>query len=126
MTIEKAFAIKASREAIYALLEGDLASAEAYAGKTHAVLSRRPPESLELRVTLGIVPCRLMYRLLERDGQTEVVATVEPYGWRYAIFQLATLGLRRSFFEFALVDALANLKSAVESQSPAPPAHSDS
>jgi hypothetical protein len=112
--IEKAFAINAPPKAIYEAIERDLASAAEYAGTTHEVLRRDPARSIEMRVTVGIVPCLLTYVLTPRDGDTEVAGTLSPYGWRYAIFQAVTLGMRRSFFEIALVDALANLKAAVE------------
>jgi hypothetical protein len=115
--IEKAFAVRATPQVIYSAIEHDLASASQYEGTTHEVLRREPGRLLEMRVTIGIVPCRLTYRITPRIGDSEVAATLVPYGWRYAIFQLMTLGMRRSFFEFALVDALANLKSAVEGDS---------
>jgi hypothetical protein len=117
VSIEKAFAIRAAPREIYAAIEQDLASAAEYEGTTHEVLRREPERSLELRVTIGIVPCLLTYRITPRTDDTEVAATLEPYGWRYAAFQILTLGMRRSLFEFALVDALSNLKSAVEDDS---------
>lgn len=115
MPIEKAFAISATPREIYAALEGDLAAAGEYEGDTHRVLRREPDRLLELDVTIGIVPCRLTYRIAPRPGgDTEVSASLTPYGWKYAVFQIVTLGMRRTFFEFALVDALSNLKAAVE------------
>jgi hypothetical protein len=119
--IEKAFAIRATPREIYAAIERDLASAAEYEGTTHEVLRREPERSLEMRVTIGIVPCLLTYRITPRTDDTEVAATLVPHGWRYVAFQIATLGMRRSFFEFALVDALANLKSAVEDGNGSPP-----
>ena len=119
MALEKAFAISATPREIYAALERDLQSAGEYEGTTHQVLSRVPDRLLELQVTIGVVPCRLTYRITPRaGGDTEVSALLEPYGWRYAMFQIVTLGMRRTFFEFALVDALSNLKAAVESREP--------
>jgi hypothetical protein len=114
VTIEKVFAIRAEPREIFAALERDLEAAADYAGTTHEVLQRDPHRSLDLRVTIGMVPCRLTYRIIQTPEHSEVAATLTPYGWRYAMFQIATLGMRRSFFEMALVEALSNLKSAVE------------
>jgi hypothetical protein len=114
VSIEKAFAINAAPREIYAALERDLADAAEHEGTTHEVLRRERDRSIDLRVTIGIVPCLLRYRIEPAAEHTEVVASLTPYGWRYAMFQIVTLGMRRTIFEFALVDALANLKAAVE------------
>ena len=114
MPIEKVFAINAAPREIYAALERDLAEAAEHEGTTHEVLRRDRDRSIDLRVTIGIVPCLLRYRIEPAAGRAEVIASLAPYGWKYAVFQLVTLGMRRSIFEFALVDALANLKTAVE------------
>jgi hypothetical protein len=114
LPIEKAFAIHAAPREIYAALERDLADAAEHEGTTHEVLRRERDRSIELRVTIGIVPCLLRYRIAPAAAHTEVIASLAPYGWKYAVFQMVTLGMRRSIFEFALVDALANLKAAVE------------
>jgi hypothetical protein len=119
MTIEMAFEMRASPREIYAALERDLASASEYEGSTHEVMLREPYERLKLRVTIGIVPCVLEYRISPRGENTEVSATVTPYGWRYAMFQIVTLGMRRSFFEVALFETLTNLKAAVEDETDA-------
>jgi hypothetical protein len=116
MPIEKAFAIKAPRERILAAIEGELSGARQHGDATFEVLERDPPRLLRLRVALGGIPCHLTYRLSPRDGDTEVSATIEPYGLRYAAFQVITLGRNRHGFEVALVEGLANLKAAVEAR----------
>jgi hypothetical protein len=114
LPIEKVFAIHATPQEIYAALERDLADAAEHEGTTHEVRRRECDRSIELRVTIGIVPCLLRYRIEPAAAHTEVTASLMPFGWKYAVFQMITLGMRRSIFEFALVDALANLKAAVE------------
>jgi hypothetical protein len=114
MPIEKAFAIKAPPREIYAALERDLESARAHAGDTFEVIRRDASRSMELRVTIGGVPCWLTYTLTPKDGHTEVVAWLVPFGWKYAFFRIITLGMRNQNYEIALVEGLANLKAAVE------------
>ena len=114
MPIEKTFAISAAPREIYAAIQRDLAHAAEHEGTTYQVLRRDRDRSIDLRVTIGIVPCRLRYEIQLAAGHTEVTASLTPYGWKYAAFQFVTLGMRRSIFEFALVEALANLKAAVE------------
>lgn len=114
MAIEKAFAIKATPHNIYAAIERDLESAGSHSGETFEVLHREPGQSIELRVTIGDVPCWLTYRLTPMSDYTEVSATLVPFGWRYTLFRFMTLGLRQQNFEIALVQGLVNLKEAVE------------
>jgi hypothetical protein len=72
-------------------------------------------ESLSLWVQLqGGIRARLTYKLVPRNGHTEVVATMEPQGFRYALFRIITLGRADVNYEIALVEGLANLKRAVE------------
>ena len=112
--IEKVFAIEGSPRAIFAAIDRDLAEASEYAGHTYEVLRRDGDRSIDLRVTIGAIPCRLRYVLQPRDGVTEVKGLIEPYGWKYAAFKIMTFGLREQNFAIALVEALANLKAAVE------------
>ena len=114
MAIEKAFAIHASPYDIYAALERDLADAGAHGGSTFEVLRRDPGRSIDLRVTIAGVPCFLTYTLKPKTDHTEVVATLVPYGWKYVLFQIITLGLRSDGFQLALVQGLSNLKEEVE------------
>lgn len=114
VSIEKAFAIRATPEEIYAALERDLADASAHAGETFEVLRREPGRLLELRVTIGNIPCWLTYRLEEKEDYTEVAAVLTPFGLKYALFRIITLGMRDQNFAVVLVQGLANLKEAVE------------
>ena len=114
MPIEKAFAINAPPREIFAAIERDLAAAGEHAGDTFEVLRREPDTSIDLRVTIGGVPCWLTYRLVPRETDTEVVALLTPFGFKYTFFRIVTLGLRDQGFEMALVQGLANLKAAVE------------
>jgi hypothetical protein len=111
---EKAFAINASPEAIYAALERDLGEASQYEGDAFEVLRRDAPRSIDLRVKIGGVPCWLTYRLEPRNDHTEVIGIVTPYGWKYTFFKIITFGMRDQGFEIALVEGLANLKAEVE------------
>ena len=114
MPIEKAFAIRAEPHEIYAAIERDIASAREHEGSTYEVLHRDPGRGLRMRVTIGGIPCRLEYTIIPRDGDCEVVATLDPYGWRYGAFRIMTLGLSNGGFDATLVQSLANLKAAVE------------
>lgn len=115
MPIEKAFAIQASPLAIYSAIEAELAEAWSNEGDTFQVLRREPGRAIELRVTMGGVPCWLTYRIERAAGHSEVVARLTPFGLKYALFRIVTLGQSRQGYEIALVQGLANLKAAVES-----------
>jgi hypothetical protein len=114
MPIEKAFAIRATPYQIYAALDRDLRSAEADGAGDFEVLARHPGRSLELRVTMGGIPCWLRYDLTPQDGATEVTATLTPFGLRYTVYKIVTLGMRDHAFALALVQGLANLKAELE------------
>ncbi len=114
MPIEKAFAIKASPDKIYAAIERDLTGASPYAGKTFEVIRRDPGRSFDLRVTISGIPCWLTYRLEPKPDHTEVIAILTPFGFRYTLFRIITFGLRDQGFAMALVQGLVNLKAAVE------------
>jgi hypothetical protein len=114
MPIEKAFAIRAPMDAIYAALERDLSDASQHAGETFEIIRRDPPRTLELRVTIGGVPCWLTYSLAAREDDTEVAARLTPFGWKYTLFRIMTFGMRDQGYEVALVEGLANLKAEVE------------
>ena len=73
-----------------------------------------PPRAIDLRVTIGNVPCKLGYEIVEVAEHSEVTARLEPYGFKFAAFKLMTFGLSNQGFEAALVQSLANLKTAVE------------
>lgn len=114
MSIEKAFAIRAAPHEIYAAIERDLHAAHEHAGDTFEVIRRDPSRSIELRVTIGDIPCWLTYTLEPGPDHTEVVARLVPFGWKYTLFRIMTFGMRDQGYEIALVEALANLKAEVE------------
>jgi hypothetical protein len=114
MPIEKAFAIQASPQAIYSAIEAELAEAWSHEGDTFQVLRREPGRAIDLRVTIGGVPCWLTYRIEQGAGHSEVVARLTPFGLKHALFRIVTLGQSRQGYEVALVQGLANLKAAVE------------
>ena len=112
MALEKAFSINAEPAAIWRALTGELEVADA---SVFTIERAVPNELLSLWVDLdGGVRALLTYRLVPRDGHTEVVATMAPQGLRYAIFRIITLGRADTNYEMVLVQGLANLKEAVE------------
>ncbi|MBI5288342.1 MAG: hypothetical protein HY873_05165 [Chloroflexi bacterium] len=114
MSIEKAFAMHASPSDIYSALQRDIASASAHEGDVFQVLERERDRMIQLHVAIGGVPCYLTYRIDEKPEHVEVTATLVPHGWRYVLFQLATLGPRRHALEMVIVQGLSNLKQEVE------------
>lgn len=120
-TIEKVFAIQATPRVIYDTIERDLADASEHAGSAYDVLRREPPAEIDLRVTIGNVPCKLEYRIAAVAEGSEVTARLEPYGFKYAAFRLVTFGMSNQGFDVALVQSLANLKAAVEADDDATP-----
>ena len=116
MPIEKVFAINGSANDVYAALQRDLASASPHEGETFEVISRERDRRIELHVKMGGVPCFLTYTIDEKTEHTEVTALCEPHGWQWVMFQIATLGMRRSALELALVQGLVNLKAEVEAE----------
>jgi hypothetical protein len=114
MSIEKAFAIRAPASEVYAAIERDLGEAVQHEGSSFEVLRRDPPRGIDLRVTIGGVPCWLTYRLDQHDGTTDETGVLTPFGWRYTFFKFITLGMRDQGFEIALFEGLANLKAEVE------------
>ena len=112
MFLEKAFAIKADPAAIWSALTGELEIADEGGYRIEQAI---PNEFLSLWVDLqGGISALVTYRLIPRDDHTEVVATMEPQGLRYAIFRIITLGRADTNYELLLVQGLANLKQAVE------------
>jgi hypothetical protein len=110
--LEKAFAINAPPEAIWRALQADLAEGDLDQFSVERSVAN---ELLELQVRLqGGVDAALTYKLIPRDEHTEVVATIEPSGFRYLIFRIITLGRANVNYEFVLVQGLASLKQAVE------------
>ena len=114
MAIEKAFAINAPPEAIWRALMQELAEGEP---NSFEIERSEPNERLTLRVQVGAFPAWITYRLIPKEGHTEVVAVLQPSGFRYVLYQIITLGRGNTGFEMALVQGLANLKAAVEGDS---------
>lgn len=110
--LEKAFAIRAEPAVIWDTLAGELRLAD----ETRCRVERAiPGRELSLSVELqGGVSAALTYQLIPRDDYTEVVATMVPYGFRYAVFRIITLGRADTNYELLLAQGLANLKRAVE------------
>lgn len=114
MPLEKAFAIHAAPETIWRALTGELDVAD---GGAYEIERSVPNEVLSLWVKLQAgVQARLTYTIIPRGEYTEVVATMEPEGLRYALFRMMTLGRAEVNYEIALVEGLANLKRAVEEE----------
>ncbi len=126
MSIEKVFAIKATPFAIYHALDRELTSAEAGDAEGFEVLRRDPGRSFKLRVTMGGIPCWLTYTMRPTGpDQTEVSASLTPYGLKYTLFKIITLGMRDQGFALALVQGLANLKAELEGTLEAAPEGTD-
>ena len=109
--IERAFAISADPETIWAALWHDLSQGDA---EVFDVESSTWPRSLSLRVDLGGLPSRLTYTIEPQPEHTEVALLAEALSWRYALYQFLTFGHYRRNLELMLTVALSNLKSAVE------------
>src|SRR5438105_14515147 len=92
MSIEKAFAINAPPEAIFAALTDELDQAAGESDGSFELLRSNPPESIDLRVTIGGVPCWLTYRLEPKPDHTEVLAVLPPFGLHYTVFRTTTPG----------------------------------
>jgi hypothetical protein len=111
--IERAFAINADPEAIWAALWHDLSQGDA---EVFDVEASTWPRTLSLRLDLGGMPSRLTYSIEPRPGHTEVAILAEALSWRYAIYQVLTFGHYRRNLELMLTVALANLKTALEGE----------
>jgi hypothetical protein len=112
MALEKAFAIKGEPAAIWDALTAELGGADESAFEVERAVTN---QELSLRVRLqGGIRALVTYRLIPREGHTEVVATMEPEGLRYAIARMLTLGGADTNYEMVLAQGLANLKQAVE------------
>ena len=116
MALEKAFAIKAEPAAIWGALTGELKAADQARYRIERAV---PNELLSLWVELqNGIRAVLTYQLIPRVDHTEVVARMEPQGFRYAMFRILTLGRADTNYELLLVEGLANLKRAVEGGRP--------
>jgi len=111
--IERAFAINADPETIWAALWHDLSQGDA---EVFDVETSTWPRSLSLVVSLGGMPSRLTYSIEPRPEHTEVAILAEALSWRYGLYQLVTFGHYRRNLELMLTVALSNLKSALEGE----------
>jgi hypothetical protein len=112
VALEKAFAINAEPAVIWRELTRELA--EAPPG-SHTV--ERSVEARELAVRVELqsgIEALITYELIPREDYVEVVARMEPRGFRYAVFSAITLGRYNVGYELALVEGLSNLKKAAE------------
>jgi hypothetical protein len=111
MSIEKAFAIEGTPEAIWDALWADLAEGDESA---YNLEGSTWPRVLQLKVDMSGVLCLLTYTIEQRDGFCEVAAALEPLSKRYSLYYLLTFGHIKRNYEMMLVEGLANLKAAVE------------
>ena len=110
--MEKAFSINAKPPKIWDALvaEFNLADESIYEVEQSII-----NEFLALRVKLQDgIEAQITYRLIPQDDHTEVVATIQPEGFRYALFRMITMGRSDINYEMSLVVGLSNLKEAVE------------
>jgi hypothetical protein len=111
MSIEKVFAIEADASVVWDALWADLGAGDP---ERFTVETATWPRSLHLRIDLGGLPNLISYEIEPRDAGCEVTARLEPLSVCYALYQILTLGRMRTNYELVLVQALANLKQAVE------------
>ena len=110
--MEKAFAINAEPPKIWEALVAEFNLADE---STYEVEQSITNEFLALRVRFQDgIEAQITYRLIPRDDHTEVIATIQPEGFRYALFRIITMGRSDINYEMILVVGLANLKEAVE------------
>lgn len=112
MALEKAFAINAEPPRIWDALVSEFRLADEGAYEVEQSIIN---EYLALRVKFQDgIEAQITYRLIPKDDHTEVVASMQPEGLRYAIFKMITLGRADINYEMGLVVGLSNLKAAVE------------
>ena len=112
MGIEKAFAIQAEPAIIWRELTRELAQAPP---GSHTIERSVEPQELVVRVELQSgIEALITYQLIPREDHVEVVARMEPRGFRYAIFKAITLGRYDTGYALALAQGLSNLKEAAE------------
>ena len=112
MGIEKAFAIQADPAVIWRELIRELAQASP---GSHTVERSLEGRELAVRVELQRgIEAVITYQLIPREDHVEVVARMEPQGFRYALLRAITLGRYDLGYELALAQGLSNLKEAAE------------
>jgi hypothetical protein len=112
MALEKAFAIHAEPAIIWRELTRELAQAPP---GSHTVERSLQDRELAVRVELQSgIEAVITYQLIPRDDYVEVVARMEPQGFRYAFIRAITLGRYDIGYHLALAEGLSNLKKAAE------------
>jgi hypothetical protein len=112
MTLEKAFAVHAEPAVIWRELTRELAQAPP---GSHTVERSVEGQELAVRVELQKgVEAVITYLLIPREEYVEVVARMEPHGFRYALMRAFTLGRYDIGYQLALAEGLSNLKMAAE------------
>ncbi len=110
--MEKAFSINAEPPRIWdaLLAEFNLADEGVYEVEESII-----NEFLALRVKFQDgIEAQITYRLIPQGDHTEVIATMQPEGLRYALYRMITMGRSDINYEMSLVVGLSNLKEAVE------------
>jgi hypothetical protein len=113
--VEKAFAIHAEPAVIWRELMRELSQAPP---GSHLVERLLEEQELVVRVELhSSIEAVITYQLIPREEYVEVVARMEPQGFRYAFLRAITLGRYDIGYELALAEGLSNLKKASEAAS---------
>jgi len=112
VALEKAFAIHAEPAVIWRELTRELAQAPP---GSHTVERSLEARELAVRVELqNGIEAVITYELIPRADHVEVVARMEPRGFRYGFMKAITLGRYDTGYEMALAEGLSNLKKAAE------------
>ena len=110
--MEKAFAIHAEPAVIWRELTRELAQAPP---GSHTIERSLEERELVVRVELQDgIEAVITYELIPRGDHVEVVARMEPRGFRYSFLRAVTLGHCDTGYELALAEGLSNLKQASE------------
>ena len=110
--MEKAFAIHAEPAVIWRELTRELAQAPP---GSHTIERSLEERELVVRVELQDgIEAVITYQLIPRGDHVEVVARMEPQGFRYGFLRALTFGRYDMGYEMALVEGLSNLKQAAE------------
>ena len=110
---QRVFAIEAPPSRIWRTLLKEVR--EGVESGTATILREDAPELLELEVRMsrGLV-VRYRYALVVNGPHTEVAVTVNPYGLRFAVANIFSLGRGVTPYMLAVTQGLSNLKASVE------------
>ena len=110
---ERAFAIQAEPDLIWRLLRAEV-KAGVDDGRAR-ILREEVPRYLDLDVRLGWgLRVRYTYRISVQGTHTEIEARVVPYGIRFALANIVSLGRGATPHLLAVTQGLANLKAEAE------------